>query len=241
MAATSSYADTFLSDNFDSYPNGALVGQGGWLQTSTINTNPIQVSGGAVVMGTAGGQDVYDPFATTISMTLADQVVTSTMDITVASAKSGGDYFFHLSNPAGTTTNFYNRLFIKTSGSGYVLGIAGGVTGATTATYGTTVLSFASLTTVSTVWTSVAGGNDTIDIYVNGSSYLTGYSFADAGGITTLAAANFRQGGTTTSPGLTIDNLSITAVPEPHEYGMAIAGMLVALVVVRRRKAALFS
>jgi len=40
---------------------------------------------------------------------------------------------------------------------------------------------------------------------------------------------------------LAVDDLSIgiTAVPEPHEYGMVIGGMLVALVIVRRRRSVL--
>ncbi len=34
-----------------------------------------------------------------------------------------------------------------------------------------------------------------------------------------------------------IDDFTITAVPEPHEYGIAFAGMLIALIVTRRRRA----
>ncbi len=231
-----------LSDNFNTYTPGNLVGQGNWLQTSTVTTNPIQVTGGAVVVGNTG-QDVFKPF-TGGTLTLGTNPatsatsVTATMDINVSAAAAAGDYFFHFT-PTTTTTNiFIDRVFIKSSGTGFVLGLGSAASAA--ATYGTTVLSLSSIYTIATTYTVVAGtSNDTFDITVGGVSYLSGVVLVGTEP-TTLASVAFRQGGgPSAAPSLTVDNLSVTytGVPEPQEYGVAFALMLGALILFRRRHA----
>jgi hypothetical protein len=81
----------------------------------------------------------------------------------------------------------------------------------------------------------IAGaGNDTGQVFVNSAFYVNANTLGtDAA---TFASVNLRQGGSTTGPGVTIDNISVTttAIPEPATallLGIGFAGM-----VIRRRK-----
>lgn len=48
--AVPAFATTQLSSDFSTFANGNLVGQGGWVQQGTPAINPLQVSGGKVVI-----------------------------------------------------------------------------------------------------------------------------------------------------------------------------------------------
>jgi hypothetical protein len=48
--AVPAFATTQLSSDFSTFANGNLVGQGGWVQQGTPVINPLQVSGGKVVI-----------------------------------------------------------------------------------------------------------------------------------------------------------------------------------------------
>jgi hypothetical protein len=81
----------------------------------------------------------------------------------------------------------------------------------------------------------IAGaGNDTGQVFVNNNFYVNANTLGtDAA---TFASVNFRQGGSTIGPGVTIDNVTVTttAIPEPATallLGIGITGM-----VIRRRK-----
>lgn len=63
------------------------------------------------------------------------------------------------------------------------------------------------------------------------------YVAASSGAATVRFASNGTSGsGYTNSFGATIDNVSITAVPEPEAYGLAMAGMGVVVAAMRRRR-----
>jgi hypothetical protein len=222
------HASDILSDNFNSYTDGALVGQGTWLQSGSTATNPIQVVAGDVLMGIAGGQDVYDGFTGGAITLSPGDVITSTLDFSVTSATATGDYFFHLSNPLGTTSNFYSRLYVKSGGGGgFLLGLSGSNNAAT---YGTTELTLNTVYAISLTWTIVAGtANDTFDLTVDASSYLAGIGYG-AGSVAepaALAAINLRQGGATSSAGVTIKDVSVdyAAVPEPGTVALVGIGL----------------
>lgn len=90
-----------------------------------------------------------------------------------------------------------------------------------------------------TTWTAFAAGDQSYPAGTTTASITK--SFALAGiEVPKGSSLYFRweyttSGAWTSSPGLGIDNFQFTAVPEPHEYGIALAGMLIALVVIRRR------
>jgi hypothetical protein len=235
--ASAAQATVALSDNFDSYTNGNLVGQGGWGQTGASTTNPIQVTNGQVGLTTTG-QDVYEPFSSPVAHTDGSGIYTG-FDVTVTSAQSAGDYFLHLSDPAGTTTNFWQRVFVKSSGSGYLLGLVDTAGTGSTVTYGTDALNLNQSYHVSLAWNFVSGlKNDTFSMYVNPSSpvegsntpymTLTWTSTTVDEPAAQLSAINLRQGTASNAPGVIVDNLVVATtfaeVPEPATLVLLAAG-----------------
>jgi hypothetical protein len=99
-----------FADNFNSYTTGtALVGQGPWLQTSTVATTPILVSGASAAAVGSSGQDVYAAFSTPINNATGNSLFLGAT-ITVSAAQTTGDYFIHLETvsvrPPGFLTKF---------------------------------------------------------------------------------------------------------------------------------------
>lgn len=236
-----SNADAALvfSDDFSS-ADGALsgttpdVGGGNWAATASAAT-PIQIASGAAAVKSSG-QDEYAPFTAPVSTATALGLTTN-LDINVSAAQAAGDYFSHLSNPAGTTSTFLQRLFVRSSGAGFQLGLLDTSTGSTT-TWGTGVLNLNSPFKVSVKWNFVPGPlNDTFEVLVNGSSYLTHTWTSTLAEPTDLAAVNLRQGSAANAATLTVDNLSVesTLIPEPATFALAGAG-LIGLIACGRRK-----
>ncbi len=246
--AASAGAATIFSDTF-SYPNGALLPvppatgpavNGGWVATGTANaTNPIQVTGGVAVMLTSG-QDGNSPFSSNFAHADGDKLVTS-LDVNVSAAQASGDYFTHLGN-TGDSSLFFQRLFVKSSGAGYVLGIIGSsVPSGGAPVYGGAVLGFGTSTHIDVTWNVLAGAlNDTFDIAVNGSPYVTGAAWTSTTGepAGSLSTVNLRQGSGTAAATLTVDNININytpaVVPEPMALGLIAPA---ALMIARRRRA----
>ncbi len=110
-----------------------LVGQGGWVQTGTIATNPLMVAvpgltyagylasgiGGMVSTFVTSGQDANNPFAATTGDTYAAFLVNMT------ATQTAGDYFFHLIGSPLSSNKFMARVFAKKSPSSmdYALGL----------------------------------------------------------------------------------------------------------------------
>src|SRR5262245_3371090 len=121
LASLSSQASPLFSDDFNGYSNGNLVGQGPWLQTGSVVTSPIQVSSGQAAIGPTG-QDVYAAFPGGTN-TLSDGTsIYAGLSLNVSAAQAAGDYFLHFTPSVGNSTLFPDRLFVKSSGTGYVLG-----------------------------------------------------------------------------------------------------------------------
>ena len=137
LAGAGAQATPLFTDNF-TYPDGNLVGNGGWSQTGTSTANPIQVSNGKVNIGVTG-QDAYNANIAGGPVTLTDgQSLFIGADISISAAGTG-DYFLHYTPTAGNTGSLQDRLYAKSSGTGYVLGWAASSSGVA---YGTTVLDF---------------------------------------------------------------------------------------------------
>jgi hypothetical protein len=246
-AAVDAGATVLYSSDFSGASNGNLAGQQGFAQTGSTATNPIQVNSGVVSLGTSG-QDVSAPLAS--SVTTGGTAYISTL-VNVSAAQASGDYFVHLANTTAGTL-FQDRLFVKSSGTGYVLGLQASSSGVV---YGTTVLPFNTATRIVTRYDVVSGDqNDVGYIYVNptgtdentNSPYLAATTFAVAENTQTLAAVNLRQGAAGSAPTLTVDDLTVattfadavnpgvTVVPEPA--GLASLCLISAAGLGRRRR-----
>jgi hypothetical protein len=254
----SALATVNFSDDFNSYVNGNLAGttmdatgQGTWKQTGATATNPIQINNGAVAIGTSG-QDIYSALTTPITLTDGNSFYIG-LTANVSAAQATGDYFLHWSTPAGTTSTFQERLFVKSSGSGFVLGYA--TTAGGTTAYGTTVLNFNTSYQLVLAYNDVAGPlNDTFSLYLNptdtsveanNTAYLTSGYVGTGAEQTTISAINFRQGTAANAPTLTADNLvvgttfadaAVFPVPEPSTVVLGVLGGMAGLVIWKRRK-----
>lgn len=229
FAGTASAQLVVLSDNFDSYTNGNLSGQGGWTATAAAAT-PMQVSGALnkYVQLNTSGQDEYKAFTGPVTANAGESIV-SEFDVNLSAAQATGDYFFHLSNPAGTTANFYERVFARSTAGGFQLGLVDTSGTGSTTTWGTTALSFGTAYSIKVTWNFVAGANnDTFTLDVNGGNYLNHIWTSATVEPTTLAAANLRQGGATSSATVQVDNMVVTSVPTPGSLVCLAGGLLIA-------------
>jgi hypothetical protein len=248
-------ADIFFQDNFDN--NGALLGLspnvgGVWTITGTSVVNPLTVTGNSLGILTTG-QDAWGALTGVVPATAGNSLFTG-VDINVSAAQATGDYFLHLSDPAGTTTNFYQRLFVRSSGAGFQLGLQSNSGTGTLITYGSTVLNLGQNYRVVTSWDFVSGlANDVFNIYVdptdatpgNNTPYLAGYTWTGNAEPLQLAAANFRQGTAANAPTLLADRLVVsnvfadaallTVIPEPAA-GFALIALAGMAGLARRRR-----
>jgi hypothetical protein len=240
LSALSANAAAIYSDSF-TYPDGPLIGQGGWAIVQTSMVNPIQVSGGAVPLTTTG-QDVTNDFTGVITSGSAYIGV----DINLSAAQATGDYFVHFAQQ-GSTSVFPGRLFAKSSGSGFVLGFsnssigAGPPPAAAPAAYGTTELSFGTSYHVVLRYDIVDGAtNDTGAVYVAPTSdtealntpYVATVNTggADVDPAVGIGQVNLRQGTAGNAPTLTVDNLIVatdfaTAAAVPEPTSLALVGL----------------
>lgn len=230
-AVTAIYSTDF---NSPTYGDGGIIGQDGWILSNSV-TNPINVANTATngtVSLTTSGQDIRRVFTPTISTGSAYLKA----DITVGSAQSGGDYFLHLSD--GGTSNLLARVYIKSSGAGFVMAL-GTSSGTSGLIYGSTELNFTTPYTLLARYDFVAGAaNDTGALFINPTtddgSGDAPYVPATTTGTdaTVIGGIGLRQGTASTAPTVIVDNL-VVSIPEPST---ALLGTLGLLGLLRRRR-----
>lgn len=144
------FAQIIFEENFDyTATAGDSLKAKGWLLSGTNNLNPIMVTspgltftGYPSVKGNATsirntGQDIYKSFTPAVS---SGSIYLAFL-MNVQSASAIGDYFIALS-PTSSQTNYYARTHIKSSGSGFQIGLSKSNELAGGYVYGTTVLDF---------------------------------------------------------------------------------------------------
>jgi hypothetical protein len=252
LLAANLQATVLFSDDF-SYPDGALLGQGGWTITGSSVVNPLQVSSGKAALLTTG-QDAYSALPGGVTTIADGSSLYIGVTINLSAAQSTGDYFLHFTPSVGNTGNLLDRLYVKSSGSGYVLGWLENAGGGAVPTYGTAELNFGANYRVVMAYHAVSGAlNDTGALYVNpftdlvneggNTPYVTKSWTTTSAENLNVAALNLRQGGSTSAPTLTVDDLNasqtfsevvtFTAVPEPASA--TLLGLGFAALLIRRR------
>jgi hypothetical protein len=230
LAATGAPAAVLFEDNFNTYSDGNLVGQGPW--TEKAAGTAIGVSGGAVVLG-PNGQDATAPISPAVSFgSNPGYTFYQAADVTVTTARTG-DYFLHTSGSL-TSSSFQGRVYVQSAGDGFVLGV--GVT-SETPLYGTEVLELGQTYRIVLRYDVESGAmNDEVRLYVDpgATEPLAAYVSkvqTTAGDGSALGAVNLRQGAAAAGPNLTVDNFIVTddyasAVPEPTALGVVVVATI---------------
>jgi hypothetical protein len=209
-----------LSDDF-SYPDGPLVIATGspWVNHSGT-ANQVDVASGAVNLTFAESEDVNAPLT---GQPYTSGFVSATFDVNFSALpSSGGSYFAHFKD---ASSGFRSRLTSFTSGATagfFRLGINndGGATIPVP-----TDLSLGTVYSVTMTWNldtrqstlSIDGGSSVVDTDAASAVTVTSFAFRQASGIGTM----------------TVDNLSVSYIPEPTA---ALLGSLGLLGLLRRRR-----
>jgi hypothetical protein len=171
------------------------------------------------------------------------------LDLNVSAAQATGEYFLHYTATVGATSGFYDKLFARSSGGGFQLGIqdSNGTTN-----WGSTVLSLNTTYRVVSEEDFVTGAlNDTFAVYVNptdvnvagnNTPYLTATWNGAVAEATSYAEISLRQGVASQAATLTLDNVvvstsfsDVAAVPEPSAMALVILGGFAWSRVLRRK------
>jgi len=206
------------------YSAGALLTSSGWLQSGSTATSPVKTVqpglsfsgysssnvGNAAELLTSG-QDVDKDFTPAV-----DGSVYLSFMMNVKSALTG-DYFIALS-PSTAQTNYFGRVYLKSFGSGCLIGISKS-TETTGAVYGTTVLALGKtyLVIVRYDFMVATTTDDVLKVYVFGTAMpATEPSVAEIGAYTNaktdatdLGFVTLRQGSAAAAADLIIDGIRV--------------------------------
>ncbi len=211
------YSQLLVQENF-SYTAGTLLTANGYTAHSGAGTNPVMVVtpglsyagyagsgvGNAARLLTAGGEDVSKQFDSVTSGTIYAAFL-----VRVDTAKTAGDYFFHLGAYSMGTT-FRPRVWVKTNGTNIAFGVSPGTSVSTTALKYT---GFNYLT--GTTYLVVLKGEFGVvpKLFINPTigapepaPTVASDTISDPSNYGTYA---LRQGGSTSTPGLFIDGIRI--------------------------------
>lgn len=257
FVAANAHGVLFFSDNFSTFTPGNLAGQAGYVQLGTSALNPLQVSGGKVVIpavtGNVDGQDVYKNYQASAltAPTTVYLAFTVTVDVAPTIAPS---YFIGSSNSVdgGGFINFRLAVRQNNTAGAPQFGARVNGQGAAPFAYGTANIVPGVENLVVAVLNITGAVSNTVSLYVNPTTldlsgdtpYATGTMGATGTPVTGVGSLIFSQfqSGTAGQAGLKIGGVAagstatavLTAIPEPSALGLlAPAGVLLA----RRRRA----
>ncbi|MEM1212319.1 MAG: PEP-CTERM sorting domain-containing protein [Planctomycetota bacterium] len=229
VLGASASASVIATETF-TYPDGDLVGNGGWVNQSGTDGTLDVLSGQAVVTQDGGSEDTELVFASDLD----NGLLTAAFDIVVTapSAMTGTDfeYFIHFSDD--TTFSFVGRVDVQTpngsdAGDDYSLGIA----------------TFSSTGEAKLPVDFTFGDTVAVELAFD---FETGLASLSAGGSTVfsttvdddaiLDSINLRQSSSSSDETIFVDNIVISyvAIPEPASLGLLAMGGL--LIAGRRRR-----
>lgn len=219
------------------YPDGDLVGQGGWSAHSGAGNNSVQVSSGEITIQHGGGsrEDVNISFAAVTTGTIYASFDFRVSDLGAPYVGSSNEYFAHFN----FSSNFTNRIDIaEPAGSGdFSLGI--------TTAASSTRTSWGSDLLFDTVYTLVMSYNfdtDLSTLWINPSSETDPSVSGASATVSSINGFSFRQANSSEDETIIVDNLRVGTefahvIPEPSTYALIFGGLTlgVALFVKRRR------
>lgn len=225
--ALSAQITPLLNESF-TYPDGNLVGNGGWANHSGSG-NLIQVSSGTILLAQGSGsrEDANVDLGHTLS---AGERFTFEFDVTVnGTADASSVYFAHFKDSG---TGFNSRIFVaapNVASGNFTFGLS--ETSSTPKKKFSTDFSYGTTYTLSGYYDFDTG---TSILKVDGGVSISSAVDPDPG--EDLSAFAFRQAGGNTT--MTIDNLSVALVPVPEPSSFAFLGGLVGLglIMARRRR-----
>jgi hypothetical protein len=224
-------AGIILSDNF-TYQDGPLVGAAGspWL-TNSGTAGQQNVVSGELFLNDNETEDTRANFSdVTSSITASFDFRFDSSDVPTGT----GNYFLHFigdTDSLGAPNDFIGRVFVKdpgTAGTGrFAIGVGNSTgTGSSAVYLGTDLLAGTNYSAL----LSYDFVNKSTSLTVTGIGTATATD--TAANITRLTAFGFRQ--STNHGDVFIDNLVVTAVPEPT--AMLLVGSLVGLIGFKRRR-----
>lgn len=205
-----------LTENFD-YAAGNLAGNGNWI-TISGTLNQIQIvdgnlsyagymdpSGRSISLLSSNSEDVVDSLFTVNSGKVYASLL---LNVANGTGLGAGAYIIHMSNGRST---FNSRIWIRSSGAGFNLGISKTST-STTVVWGSTVYNLATTYLLVHSYEFLAGtDNDIVNLWVNplltGTEPTPDATLAAGTDLSALTGYNIRE--TTGSPNATIDGIRI--------------------------------
>lgn len=218
MIGSSAFAVVLATDTF-TYPDGALVPNGGWANQSGTAGTLVVASGEAVVTQDSGSEDtelVVGPEFNSGSMVANFDIRVTVPDPNIGITGSDFEYFAHFSND--TSFNFQARLDViaPTAGGDYTLGLH-----SNSSTHEVNLpvdFAFGASVPVELVWDFSTG----LATVTAGGSSVTSLT-VDLG--ETLDSFNFRQSSSSSDETIFIDNLVVSHIPEPATLALMLFGL----------------
>jgi len=252
--AVAARASTVLSDNFESYTAGNLIGQGGWTKiTSGATTEPMVTDvdinddtnhgvylGGSFDSPTYSGDDAFKAFSKAVTYIIGGSIEMD-FQLYVSEVQTGAIFAGFGPSASASNNTIYGALFARDDGDvGFYLGIGdmGLNNASSTGTYSDISLDTDTSYDISLVWHFAGGQNkDTFDLYVDSELYLSTLWTSSSATPAQLASVILRQGGAATAPVLFMDDLVVSnpalIVPEPASILLLAVGIV--FIFMRRR------
>jgi len=215
-------AQVLATEDFNFTAGTALNGTNGWTAHSGAGTNAITITSPGLTYAGYLGSGIGNAVSLTttgednnkaLSSSITSGTVYAAALVNCSAAQSTGDYFFHLGT--GTST-FVGRVYIKSSGSGFVFGL-GKNNG--TPVYSASVMNFGTTYLVVIKYTVVSGtSNDQADLFFFSAPTLpstepaASLTTTDAGSSSdpsSISAVYLRQGSSSNAATVQVDGIRV--------------------------------